>query len=123
MRCQLSFEQAGHKRFQARVENNVGFLFATHWKIRRSPPTPKRARSLHLSVGDHGGAAGAEDTRAQAFYLRESMKKRNELLVVRSKHLKRGGEQTVLAEALTTHAKALARLNQTQVAKTVGSSC
>ena len=31
--------------------------------------------------------------------------------------LKRGGEQTVLAEALTTHGKALARLNQTQVAK------
>jgi transcriptional regulator with GAF, ATPase, and Fis domain len=31
--------------------------------------------------------------------------------------LKRGGEQAVLAEALTTHGKALARLKQTQVAK------
>ena len=31
--------------------------------------------------------------------------------------LKRGGEQTVLAEALTTHGKALARLQQTQVAR------
>ena len=28
------FEQAGHKRFQARVENNVGFLFATYRTIR-----------------------------------------------------------------------------------------
>lgn len=33
--------------------------------------------------------------------------------------LKQGGEQTVLAEALTTHAKALARLKQAQVARTV----
>jgi len=32
--------------------------------------------------------------------------------------LKQGGEQTVLAEALTTHGKALARLKQTNVAKT-----
>ena len=32
--------------------------------------------------------------------------------------LKQGGEQAVLAEALTTHGKALARLKQTHVAKT-----
>jgi hypothetical protein len=32
--------------------------------------------------------------------------------------LRQGGEQAMLAEALTTHGKALARLNQNQVAKT-----
>ncbi len=63
------FEQAGHRRFQARVENNVGFLFATLGRFSEAQQHLARARSLHLSVGDHGGAAGAEDSRAQAFLL------------------------------------------------------
>src|SRR6185295_19315554 len=63
------FEQAGHRRFHARVENNVGFLFATIGRFNEAQEHLARARSLHLSVGDHGGAAGAEDSRAQAFLL------------------------------------------------------
>jgi transcriptional regulator with GAF, ATPase, and Fis domain len=68
-------------------------------------------------VGDHGGAAGAEDTRAQAFLL-EGKYADAERVARRAVHaLKRGGEQTILAEALTTHGKALARLEQTQIAR------
>ncbi len=112
------FERAGHKRFQARVENNVGFLFATIGRFDEAQEHLTRARGLHISVGDHGGAAGAEDTRAQAFLL-EGKYEDAERVARRAVHaLKRGGEQTVLAEALTTHGKALARLQQTQVART-----
>src|SRR5215213_1447926 len=60
------FEQAGHKRFQGRVENNVGFLFATIGRFTEAQQHLSRARTLLLSVGDHGGAAGVEDSRAQA---------------------------------------------------------
>ncbi|HJP93533.1 MAG TPA: hypothetical protein VJ875_16355, partial [Pyrinomonadaceae bacterium] len=63
------FDQAGHKRFQARVENNVGFLFATIKRFDEAQEHLTRARALHLSAGDRGGAAGAEDARAQAFIL------------------------------------------------------
>src|SRR6185369_8367494 len=63
------FEQAGHNRFLARVENNVGFLFATIGRFTEAHEHLTKARTLHVSVGDHGGAAGAEDTRAQAFLL------------------------------------------------------
>ena len=111
------FEQAGHRRFQARVENNVGFLFATIGKFSEAQEHLARARSLHLSVGDHGGAAGAEDTRAQAFLLEGKYDQAERAARSAVRSLKRGGEQALLAEALTTHGKALARLRQLQMAK------
>jgi tetratricopeptide (TPR) repeat protein len=112
------FEQAGNRRFQARVENNTGFLFASIGRFAEAQKHLTRARSLHLSVGDHGGAAGAEDSRAQAFLLegKYDLAERAARSAVRS--LKRGGEQALLAEALTTHGKALARLKQAHSAKT-----
>ena len=112
------FEQAGHRRFQARVENNVGFLFASVGRFTEAQEHLARARALHLSIGDHGGAASAEDSRAQAFLLegKYDIAEKAARSAVRS--LKRGGEQALLAEALTTHGKALARLKQSHVAKT-----
>ena len=112
------FEQAGHRRFQARVENNVGFLFATIGRFPEAHSHLARARSLHLSVGDHGGVAGAEDTRAQAFLLEGKYDQAERAARSAVRSLKRGGEQALLAEALTTHAKALARLKQSNMAKT-----
>lgn len=112
------FEQAGHRRFQARVENNVGFLFASIGRFTEAQEHLARARSLHLSVGDHGGAAGAEDTRAQAFLLEGKYDHAEKAARSAVRSLKRGGEQALLAEALTTHGKALARLKQTHMAKT-----
>jgi tetratricopeptide (TPR) repeat protein len=111
------FEQAGHRRFQARVENNVGFLFATLGRFSEAQKHLARARSLHLSVGDHGGAAGAEDTRAQAFLLEGKYDQAEKAARLAVRTLKRGGEQALLAEALTTHGKALARLKQRDIAK------
>ena len=111
-------ERAGHKQFQARVENNVGFLFATIGKFDDAHQHLTHARRLLISVGDHGGAAGAEDTRAQAFLLEGKYEEAERFARHAVQSLKHGGEQTVLAEALTTHGKALARLNQTHVAKT-----
>jgi tetratricopeptide (TPR) repeat protein len=111
-------EQAGHRRFQAYVENNVGFLFATIGRFDEAHEHLIRARGLLVSAGDHGGAAGAEDTRAQAFLLEGKYEEGERFARRAVQALKHGGEQTVLAEALTTHGKALARLKQTQVAKT-----
>ena len=111
-------EQAGHRQFKAGVENNVGFLFATIGRFDEAHEHLTRAHGLLVSVGDHGGAACAQDTRAQAFLLEGKYKEAEHFARRAVQALKQGGEQTVLAEALTTHGKALARLNQTQVAKT-----
>jgi tetratricopeptide (TPR) repeat protein len=111
------FEQAGHRRFQARVENNVGFLFASIGRFSEAQQHLARARSLHLSVGDHGGIASVEDTRAQAFLLEGKYDQAERAARSAVRSLKRGGEQALLAEALTTHGKALARLKQSHMAK------
>jgi tetratricopeptide (TPR) repeat protein len=111
------FEQVGYRRFQARIENNLGFLFASIGRFSEAQEHLARARSLHLSVGDHGGAAGAEDTRAQAFLLEGKYDLAEKAARSAVRALKRGGEQALLAEALTTHGKALARLKQSHVAK------
>lgn len=111
------FEQAGHHRFQARVENNVGFLFANLGRFIEAREHVNSARRLLLNLGDRGGAAYFDDTLAQ-IYLLEGNSSEAEKVARRAVHtLKQGGEQAELAEALTTHGKALARLNQTQAAK------
>jgi tetratricopeptide (TPR) repeat protein len=112
------FEQAGHKRFQGRVENNVGFLYASIGRFPEAQEHLGRAHRLLLSVGDQGGAAGCDDTRAQAFLLEGKNTEAEKAAASAVRMLTRGGEQTMLAEALTTHGRALARLQQNQAART-----
>ena len=113
------FEQAGHRRFQARVENNVGYLYATISRFEDAQEHLTHARKLHLSVGDKGGAAGAEDSRAQAFLLEGKYEYAEQAARSAVRSLNSGGEQALLAEALTTHGTALARLKRFDVATTV----
>jgi tetratricopeptide (TPR) repeat protein len=111
------FEQAGHHRFQARVENNVGFLFANIGRFQEAHEHVNKARHLFVDISDRGGAAYADDTLAQVFLLEGKSEDAEKAARRAVQGLKAGGEQTVLAEALTTHGKALARLNQAPVAK------
>ena len=111
------FEQAGHKRFQGRVENNVGFLFATLGRFTEAQEHLSRARSLLLSVGDHGGVAGVDDSRAQAFLLERKYELAESAARSAVRSLRGGGEQSRLAEALTTYGKVLARLNRFPLAR------
>ena len=112
------FEQAGHHRFQARVENNVGFLFASIGRFREAQNHLDRARRLFSKLGDHGAVAYTDDSRAQAFLLEGRPEEAERLARGAVRALKDGGEQMMLAEALTTHGIALARLSQFQLAKT-----
>src|ERR1700752_1149333 len=112
------FEQVGFYGFQATVENNVGFLFATIGRFDEASQHVNNARALFLKLSDHGSVAYADDTLAQV-YLMQGRREDAERVARRAVQvLKRGGEQTVLAEALTTHGRALARLNQIDVART-----
>lgn len=111
------FERAGHRRFQARVENNVGYLYAKIGRFQDAQEHLTRARSLHISVGDHGGAAGAEDSLAQAFLLEGKYAEAERAAQSAVRSFRAGGEQALLAEALTTHGTALARLKQFRTAR------
>ena len=112
------FEQAGHKRFQARVENNVGFLFGEIGRYPEAHEHLARAHDLLMSLGDQGGVANSDDTRAQVFLMEGKYKEAEKIASSAVRTLTHGGEQTILVEALTTQAKALARLEQTELART-----
>ena len=112
------FEQAGHDRFRAHVENNTAYLFANIGRFLEAREHVTSARRLFSKVADHGGTAYTDDTLAQ-IYLLEGNSEDAEKVARRAVHaLRRGGEQSYLAEALTTHGRALARINQVQAART-----
>ena len=111
------FEQAGYHRFQAFVENNVGFLFANIGRFEDARKHVNSARSLFARLADQSRAAFADDTLAQVCLMEGKSEEAEKIARRAVQVLRRGGEQTDLAEALTTHGKALARLEQANVAR------
>jgi DNA-binding NtrC family response regulator len=113
------FEQAGHKRYQARVENNLGFLL---FMVSRSAEAHKhldRARRLFVSLKDKSSVAQVDDTRARVLLSQGQNNEAEKVVRAAVRALERGGEQGLLAEALTTHATALARLGRDSQARFV----
>lgn len=106
------FEQAGHTRFSARVENNLGYLFLTVGKYEEAQRHLDRARRMFLELQDTGTAAQVDETRARTLLAQGRDIEAERLVRSAVKTLEKGGEQSVLAEALTTHGIALARLGK-----------
>src|SRR5919202_1341165 len=59
------FEQAGHARFRARVENNLGFLFNTIGRSAEAHEHLQRARALFAGLKEAGSVAQVDETRAR----------------------------------------------------------
>jgi tetratricopeptide (TPR) repeat protein len=110
------FEQVGFHSLQAIVENNVAFLFASIGKFPEAREHVNSARRL-FQLKDHGGSAYTDDTLAQILLMEGESAEAERVARRAVQTLKQGGEQSFLAEALITHAKALARLNQTRIAR------
>lgn len=111
------FEQVGFHKLQATVENNVAFLFASIGRFPDAREHVNSARRLFVQLKDHGGTAYADDTLAQIFLMEGNSSEAERVARRAVQTLRQGGEQTFLVEALTTHGRALARINQTSVAK------
>jgi tetratricopeptide (TPR) repeat protein len=112
------FERAGHIRYRACVENNLGFLLLAEHRFSEAHHHLDRARQLFLGLRDEGSVAQVDDTRARA-YLEQRREAEAEKIVRSSvRTLERGDENALLAEALTTHGTALARLGQHNQART-----
>jgi CheY-like chemotaxis protein/tetratricopeptide (TPR) repeat protein len=104
------FEQAGHVRFRARVENNLGYLLIAVNRFTEVYVHLDRARGLFLDLGDVGAAAGVYETRARSLLAEGRIAEAQHVVKSAVKTLEKGGEQALLAEALTTQAIVLARL-------------
>jgi two-component system chemotaxis response regulator CheY len=111
------FEQVGHTRYQACVENNLGFLFGTIRKFTEAHEHLDRAQALFTSLKDNSHLAGVDETRAKVLLAEGRTAEAEKLVRSAVRILERGGEQSLLAEALTTHGIALARAGKHRVAR------
>lgn len=104
------FEEAGNDHYLARVENNLGYLFFTIGRYKDAHQHLDRARRLFLSLKDIGTAAQVDETRARTLLAEGHVTEAERMVRSAVRTLERGGEQAVLAEALTTYGIVLARL-------------
>jgi CheY-like chemotaxis protein len=103
------FEQAGHIRYGGCTENNLGSLFLTIGRLDEAHRHLDRARSLLLDINDTVHVAQVDDTRARVFLGEGRIVEAERFARSAVKTLEKGGEQSLLAEALTTYGTALAR--------------
>lgn len=104
------FEKAGHRSYLASVENNLGVLF---FKINRCAEAHEhldRARRIFASLKEIGSVAQVDETRACVFLQQGRLPDAERVARLAVQNQEKSGRQTLLAEALITHGKALARL-------------
>lgn len=108
----VELEQAGQDRVRAQVENNLGFLFAHLQKFEDAHRHLDQALTAVRKFNDKGLQAQFEDTRARVLIAQGRFDQAEAIARGTVKVLREGDEQSLLAEALTTYATALARLRQ-----------
>lgn len=113
----IHFGEAGHRRYQACVENNLGMLFRTAGKYAEAHKHLDRAQALMTSLNDSVHLAQVDETRARVFLAEGLAGEAERLARAAALVLERGGEQSLLAEALTTRGTALARLGRYEEAR------
>lgn len=113
------FEQAGHLRFYARVENNLGFLYFKLTRYADAHEHLNRARQVFTNLNDTGSAAQVNDTCARVFLGQKENAEAEQIARGAVQSLETSGQPNMLAEALTTRGTALARLGKRAEARTV----
>jgi CheY-like chemotaxis protein len=113
------FDEAGHARYQACVENNLGFLFGTIGKFVEAHEHLDRAQALFTRLNDSVHLAQVEDTRARVMLAEGVVAKAEKVARAAVRMLESGGQQSLLSEALTTHGIALAHLGEHDQARIV----
>lgn len=111
------FEQAGHARYQACVENNLGFLFGSIEKFQEAHEHLDRAQALFTAMKDEVHTAQVDDTRAKVLLAEGRVAEAEKLVRSAVAILEKGGEQSLLSEALTTHGVSLARMGKHELAR------
>jgi CheY-like chemotaxis protein/tetratricopeptide (TPR) repeat protein len=104
------FEQAGHSRYQAYVENNLGFLYGIIRRFGDAHEHLDRAQALFTSLKDKAHIAQVDDTRARVLLEEGRATEAARFANAAVQALDGGDQQALLAEALTTLGIGLARL-------------
>jgi tetratricopeptide (TPR) repeat protein len=104
------FEQAEHRSYLANVENNLGFLLYKVNHYQEAHEHLDHARRIFNSLKDRNAVAQVDDTRARVFIEAKRYAEAEKVARVSVRALENTDRQSLLAEALTTHGRALARL-------------
>lgn len=104
------FEEAGHKCYCANVENNLGFLYFKINQCKEAHEHLDRARRILSSLKDAVTIAQVDETRARVFLKERRNVEAEKVARLSVRTLEKSDRQSLLAEALITHGRALARL-------------
>src|SRR5258705_1815459 len=112
----IELEQSGQIRVLAGVQNNLSMLFAQLQRFEEAHLHLDRALSIVTKLNDKGSRAQFENSRAQVFLGQGRLEQAEQTAGSAVKFLRAGDQQSNLADALTTQAVALARLQRTSEA-------
>lgn len=102
------FEQDGHFRYCACVENNLAMLYLAIGKYREAHEHLDRARPMLASLKDTVHVAQVDETRAKVLLAERRTAEAERVVSAAVRTLERGDEQSLLAQSLTTYGIALA---------------
>lgn len=107
------FEQAGHERYRAAVENNLSLIFIELARYDEAYQHLERARSLFLKLNDKVHTAEVDETRARVFYAQGHYPDAETAACSAVGILEQGDSHRLLAEALLISGKAQFRMGKT----------
>ena len=105
------FEQAEHRYYLATVENNLGFLLYKINRCKEAHEHLDHARRVFAGLKDVGAIAQVDETRACAFLAQGRVTEAERAARASVRSLEKSGQHDLLAEALITYGRALARLS------------
>lgn len=107
----VHFEQAGHARYQACVENNLALVYLNTNRLLEAHEHLDSAQALFTRLNDNVHLAQVEDTRARVMLAEGAIPKAEKVARAAVRLLETGGE-SILAEALITHGITLFHLGR-----------
>ncbi len=110
------FERAGHIRYQACVENNIGSLLGIIGKYEDAHEHLDQAQMIATRLKDNVHLAQFGETRARVLLAEGRNVEAEKAARAAVLRLEKGEELSLLAEVLTTHGIALARLDHAEQA-------
>ncbi len=106
------YERAEHRCYLANVENELGLIYYNINRCEEAHQHLDRARRILVRLKDYGTVAQVDETRACVFLQQGRITEAEEAARAAVYNQEKTGRQALLAEALITHGRALARLKK-----------
>ncbi|HEX7335094.1 MAG TPA: tetratricopeptide repeat protein [Pyrinomonadaceae bacterium] len=106
------FERAEHRCYLANVENQLGLIYFCINRCEDAHQHLNRSRRILTSLKDFGTVAQIDETRARVFLKQGRLAEAERTARAAAQRQEKTGRHLLLAEALITHGRALARLQR-----------